>query len=151
MAGGEGSLFIIQLGTMKFRLLLLLFFIGIGVFAARASDGPEPVSEKSKTNEIGGNVYHSEKKKPLGNVSITAYLISSRKEKVVVSDGNGNYAFEDLKPGVYKFVFEKDGFRKVTKEKVTIRTNEDFQMNIEMIETEDFNFMPGTFNFSDFE
>ena len=92
-------------------------------------------------------MYHTTTKKPLTNVSVTAYLTSDKKEKVVLSDSNGNYAFDDLKPGVYKFVFEKDGYKKVTKEKVFIKTDEGFQLNIEMAEEKDFDFIPGAFNF----
>jgi hypothetical protein len=85
--------------------------------------------------------------KPLNNVSVTAYFASNKKEKVVVSDGNGNYAFNDLKPGTYKFVFEKDGYKKVTKEKIIIKTDDGFLLNIEMMEEKDFDFVPGAFNF----
>ena len=35
-----------------------------------------------------------------------------KKEKVVITDGTGAYSFDDLKPGVYKFVFEKEGYKK---------------------------------------
>ena len=33
------------------------------------------------------------------------------------------HAFDELKPGVYKFVFEKAGFKKVTKDKVVVKTD----------------------------
>ena len=65
----------------------------------------------------------------------------------MVSDENGNYAFDNLKPGTYKFVFEKNGYRKVTKEKIIIKTDEGFQMNIEMMQEKDFDFVPGAFTF----
>ena len=54
----------------------------------------------------------------------------------------GGFSFDELRPGIYKFVFEKSGFRKVTKEKVVIKTDEAFQMNIEMIENSDYDIMP---------
>lgn len=50
------------------------------------------------------------------DVVITAYL-TLKKEKMTVTDGRGDYAFNDLRPGTYKFVFEKEGYKKVTKEK----------------------------------
>jgi hypothetical protein len=55
-----------------------------------------------------------------------------------------------LKPGVYKFVFEKAGFKKVTKDKVVVRTDEAFQLNIEMIQDNGFDLMPSPLHFTDF-
>ena len=138
---------------MKLKLTLLTCFIVFATAFAKANttvanvDDQENVDDKEKKDEINGGVIHLETKKPLTNVSVTAYLTANKKEKTVVSDGNGNYAFSDLKPGTYKFVFEKDGFKKVTKEKIIIKTDEGFQLNIEMAEEKDFDFMPGAFNF----
>jgi hypothetical protein len=138
---------------MKLNLTLLTCFI---VFATAFEksyanitivDDNENVDDKEKKDEINGGVVHIETKKPLTNVSVTAFLTANKKEKTVVSDGNGNYAFSDLKPGTYKFVFEKDGYKKVTKEKIIIKTDDGFQLNIEMAEEKDFDFMPGAFNF----
>jgi hypothetical protein len=90
-----------------------------------------------------------ETKKPVKEVNITAYL-DSKKEKVVSSDESGNYAFDDLKPGTYKFVFEKIGFKKVVKEKVLIKTDDSFQLNIEMIASNEYDLSPTPLHFSDF-
>ena len=127
------------------KLLLLSSFV---VFAAvaKANTGPSEATDITSKNDINGGVFHSETKKMLSNVSVTAYR-TSKKEKVVVTDSNGNYAFDDLQPGIYKLVFEKEGYKKVTKDKVMIRTDEGFRLNIEMTEKEDFDFMPGAFTF----
>lgn len=82
-------------------------------------------------------------------MSITAYLIS-RKEKNVHTDDLGGYSFEALKPGTYRLVFEKAGFKRVTKDKVVIKTEEAFQLNIEMIESKDFDLVPSPLHFADF-
>jgi hypothetical protein len=133
---------------MKIKLLLLSCTVLFASVIAKANPtAPTESDGTTKKNDINGGVYHNSTKKPLTNVSITAYLTSDKKEKVVLSDSNGNYAFDDLKPGVYKFVFEKDGYKKVTKEKVFIKTDEGFQLNIEMAEEKDFDFIPGAFNF----
>jgi hypothetical protein len=132
---------------MKLKLLLLGCLVVFASVIAKANTSPSEADETNKKNEINGGVYHNETKKPLNNVSVTAYFASNKKEKVVVSDGNGNYAFNDLKPGTYKFVFEKDGFKKVTKEKIIIKTDDGFLLNIEMMEEKDFDFVPGAFNF----
>lgn len=133
---------------MKPRVFLLA--ISLLVFAAaKASTDPDPRSDKKKVDEVNGIIFDSDHKKPLKDVTITAYSVS-KKEKSVQTDEEGNYAFDELKPGVYKFVFEKAGFKKVTKEKVVVKTDETFQMNIEMIGTNDLEMMPSPFHFSDF-
>jgi hypothetical protein len=130
---------------MKSKLLLLIGVAAFGFNAAHAS-GNEPGN--GKKNDINGSVTESANKKPVSEVNVTAYLLS-KKEKAVTTDDVGNYAFDDLKPGTYKFVFEKLGYRKVVKEKVVIKTDETFQMNIEMIQNNDFDLVPTPFHFSD--
>lgn len=127
---------------MKAKLVLLIFFTALTslwVHAKVITPGADDYNS-SKT-DIAGGVVHAETKKGIGNVVITAYL-SSKKEKVVITDGNGNYSFDDLKPGTYKFVFEKDGFKKVTKNNVQIRADEGFQLNVEMNEPANFDILP---------
>ena len=132
---------------MKLKLLLLGCLVVFASAIAKANTSPSEADETNKKNEINGGVYHNETKKPLNNVSVTAYFASNKKEKVVVSDGNGNYAFNDLKPGTYKFVFEKDGYKKATTEKMIITNDDVFLLNREMMEVKDFDFVPGAFNF----
>lgn len=132
---------------MKIKLLLLSCIVVFASVTANATPLPAEADGTTKKNDINGGVFHNETKKPLSNVSVTAYLTANKKEKIVVSDGNGNYAFDDLKPGIYKLVFEKDGYKKVTKEKINIKTDEGFQLNVEMMEEKDFDFVPGAFNF----
>jgi len=134
---------------MKPKLILM----AIGLFSfgmTHATTDPSPVCEgKGKKNDIAGLVVHADNKKPLKDVNITAYLIS-KKEKAVQTDELGGYSFEALKPGTYKLVFEKAGFKKVTKEKVVIKTEESFLLNIEMIESKDFDLVPSPLHFADF-
>ena len=134
--------------SMKAKMILL----GVGllgfVVAKANGDDPDPGTGKGKKDELNGVVTHSDSKKPLRDVTVTAYLVS-RKEKMVLTDDEGGFAFDELKPGTYKFVFEKAGFKKVTKEKVVVKTDEAFQLNIEMIESS-FDLMPSPFHFSDF-
>jgi hypothetical protein len=138
---------------MKYRLLLFsIFFSFIACYAkanTKGNPGINEVNDASRKNDVAGGVTHAESRKPLSNVSVTAYS-SSKKEKVVLTDGNGYYAFSDLKPGTYRLVFEKDGYKKVTKDKVIIRSEEGCQLNIAMFEDEGFQIMPGQLIFSDF-
>jgi hypothetical protein len=132
---------------MKPKIFLLT--VGMLVFAgAKASTNTDP-SDKKKIDEINGIIFDGDHKKPLKDVTITAYSVS-KKEKTIQTDDAGNYAFDELKPGIYKFVFEKAGFKRVTKEKVVIKTDETFQLNIEMVGTIDSDLVPSPFHFSDF-
>lgn len=134
---------------MKPEFLMLAIGL-LGFAVARANTEPAPCyGEKGKKNDIAGIILQSESKKPLKDVLVTAYL-ASKKEKAVQTDEMGNYNFEELKPGSYKFVFEKWGFKRVTKEKVVIRTDETFELNIEMIESKDFDLIPSPLLFADF-
>ena len=119
----------------------------LGFVVAKANNGT-PGPGDGKKDDINGTVIHAESKKPLKDVSVTAILIS-KKEKVEITDDAGNFSFDELKPGTYKFIFEKAGFKKITKEKVLIKTDEAFQLNIEMIESSDFDIMPSPFHFSE--
>lgn len=143
---------------MKRKLFLLVFgMLTLGIAGAHASIEPEPCNGPSapcktapgKKNNLAGQVMHAEKKNPLKDVTVTAY-ISSKKEKTVFTDTEGSFAFDELKPGTYRFVFEKAGFKKVTKEKTIVKTDEGFQMNIEMIEAKDFELLPSPMHFTDF-
>ena len=135
---------------MKFKLLLFTLFIVLISVSAKANTIPDNGEEDTRKSDVIGGVYHHETKKPLSSVSVTAYNLSSKKEKVVLTDANGNYSFDDLQSGTYKFVFIKQGYKKVVKEKVTIRLDEGSEMNVEMDEHASFNFMPGPFHFTDF-
>lgn len=129
---------------MKPKIFLLAIFLG-GFVIAKANNDIDP--GLGKKDDVNGFVIHSESKKPLKDVSVTAYLVT-KKEKVAVTDDEGNFVFDELKPGTYKFVFEKAGFKRITKEKVVIKTDEAFQLNIEMIENSDLDIMPSPFQFS---
>lgn len=131
---------------MKSKILSILSFLIIISCSAKANTGK---GEPFKKKEIVGSVYNQGSKKPVANVTVTAYL-ANRKEKVATSDANGNYSFDELKPGVYKFTFEKNGYKKQTKEK-TIRVEEEVELNIYLEEHTSFDFMPGPGHFIDFE
>lgn len=140
-----GLLKTIKSTMMKVKFLLTTATV-LGCFTAFAADIQKD-PEYGKKDELNGTVVHSQSKRPLKDVSITAYLIS-KKEKITLTDDMGTYSFDELKPGVYKFVFEKAGYKRMTKEKVVIKTDEAFQMNIEMMEQDDFEIIPSPFHFT---
>lgn len=123
-------------------LLLLVSLLGFVVANARTENPGD-----GKKDELNGTVIQSESKKPLKDVTVTAYLIT-KKEKIEITDEEGSFAFDELKPGTYKFVFEKSGYKRITKDKVVIKTDEPFALNVEMTESNDFDIMPSPFSFA---
>lgn len=133
---------------MKFKVFLFCCTALFGSFAASATIDPGNGTENASKNDIVGGVFSVDSKKPLGNVTVTAYA-ANKKEKMVVTDNNGNFSFDNLKPGVYKFVFQKDGYKRITREKVIHRVDEAYQLNIKLEEHPNFDFMPGPSHFFD--
>ena len=126
---------------MKQKFLMLAFgLLGFAVANAGNID-PNPGTGTGKKDDLAGTVFHSESKRPLEGVTVTA-VYANKKEKVVQTDEGGVYAFDELRPGTYKFVFEKAGYKKITKEKIIVKTDEAFQMNIEMIENSNIEILP---------
>ncbi len=127
---------------MKPRAMLLTAGL-LGFVTAQATNDDPIIGKK---DEMNGVVLHAETKKPLKDVSVTAYL-ASKKEVKVTTDEAGGFAFDELKPGVYKFVFEKAGFRKITKEKIVIKEDETLRISIELSEAAYMDIMPSPFHF----
>ena len=135
---------------MKQKLLLLLAIVTVGCLQSKATN-TEPCAPPGKNiNELAGNIYDGDSRKPLKEVTVTAYS-ANKKEKLVVTDEFGRFEFDELKTGIYKIVFEKEGYRKVVREKVSLKADETFQMKIEMIESTGFDVMPSPFHFLDTE
>ena len=135
---------------MKIKTIFLtIAALGCVMVASAKATDPDPNNgeKKNKKADILGNIVNADTKKALNNVSITAYK-DSKKEKVLVTDCTGTYVFDELQAGVYKFVFEKNGYKKITKDKIIIKTDEAFQMDIEMIEDKSIDLMPSPFHFS---
>ena len=126
---------------MKLKILFFTLVLSATACVAKANATPG-TGEESKKTDIAGGVIHSETRKPISNVNVVAY-VANKKEKVVTTDIHGNYSFSDLKPGTYKLVFEKDGYKKLIRDKVQIRGDEEFQLNVELNEVESFLMMPG--------
>ena len=127
------------------KTILTVLLLGAGIIA-KANTNPD--DEKLKPvdpEDVYGSVILAGKDKPLKDVIITAFL-QSKKEKVVISNANGEYGLDNLTPGTYKLVFEKDGYRKVVKEKVIVKPNSGIELNIEM-EYKGYELSPSPFHF----
>jgi hypothetical protein len=132
---------------MKSKLFFLTIALTAAAFTASANSTDPTNGEESKKTDITGGVVNVDTKKPIGNVSVTAYS-AAKKEKVVYTDANGNYSFDELRAGTYRLIFEKTGYKKLTKEKVLIRPDEGCQLNVEMDNEDEMQILPGSlFNF----
>lgn len=132
---------------MKFKLFFLTLLFAAAAVTARANSTDPTNGEESKKTDIAGGVVNMDTKKPLSNVSVTAYS-AAKKEKVVYTDANGYYSFNELRAGTYRLVFEKAGYKKVAKDKVLIRPDEGCLLNIEMDNEDEMQILPGSlFNF----
>ena len=129
------------------QILLLIAICTIGCLQSKAS-GIDPKNPGKSINEVAGNIIDGDSKKALREVTVTAYS-ANRKEKFVITDEFGRFEFDELKTGIYKLVFEKEGYRKVVRERVSVKADETFQMRIEMIEADGFDIMPSPFSFFD--
>lgn len=130
---------------MNKKLFLLLISACLYVSSYAAGNDTKDPEADGKKEELNGTVIHSETKKPLVGVTVTAVL-ASKKEKTVITDEDGGFSFDELKPGIYKFVFEKSGYKKTTKEKIVVKTDDTFQLKIEMTEADQYDIMPSPFN-----
>ena len=128
--------------AIRLTLTSILFFLGGDIMAREV----EPECEtKINTETVFGKVMREDSRRPIQNVTVTA-IMQNKKEKYTITDNEGEFGIEALKPGMYKFIFEKDGYRRVVKERVNIKMNEPVELNIEM-EFLNYNLAPSPFHF----
>jgi 5-hydroxyisourate hydrolase-like protein (transthyretin family) len=130
---------------MKHTCIPITLLLLLCSFFSFANNGGK---DKKEDPDMNGFILEAETGRPMKDVNITAYS-NTKKEKATTSNANGSFALTDLKPGVYKFVFQKEGFEKVIREKITLKLNEAYQMNVQMSEEENiFDMMPSPLRFS---
>src|SRR5436190_6541880 len=128
---------------MKKCIPLVVLLLLLSFFSFANSGG----KEKKEDPDMNGLVLEAETGRPLKYVNIIAYN-NSKKEKSAISNASGNFSLVDLKPGIYKFVFQKDGFEKVVREKIVLKLNEGYQLTVQMFEEENiFDLMPSPLRF----
>jgi len=130
---------------MKKRSIPFILLLMLTSFFSFANNGGK---DKKEDPDLNGIILEAETGKPIKDVNITAYT-NSKKEKSVTSNATGNFSLADLKPGIYKFVFKKEGYEKVVREKMILKINEGYQITIQMFEEESvFNLIPSPLHFS---
>ncbi len=125
------------------KLTLTSLFLILGGVASASEVEPE-CDNKISTETVFGKVLREDSKRPIQNVTVTAILLN-KKEKYTITDNEGEFGIEELKPGTYKIIFEKDGYRKVVKDKVNVKLNEPIELNVEM-EYVNYGFVPSPFH-----
>ena len=130
---------------MKKRSIPFILLLVLTSFFSFANNGEK---DKKEDPDLNGIILEAETGKPIKDVNITAYT-NSKKEKSVISTATGSFSLADLKPGIYKFVFQKEGYEKVVREKMVLKINEGYQLTIQMFEEESiFNLIPSPLHFS---
>jgi hypothetical protein len=124
------------------KLTLTSLFLVLG--GSASASGPE-TETKISTEIVFGKVMREDSKRPLQHVTVTAILLN-KKEKYTLTNNEGEFGIEELRPGMYKIIFEKDGYRKVVRDKVNITLNEPIELNIEM-EYIEWSLVPSPFHF----
>jgi hypothetical protein len=106
---------------------------------------PTPIDPEN----IYGGVKKINSDRPLKDVTITVIHQNNYHEKYFQTDTNGAFGIDDLLPGTYKLVFQKDGYKKVVKDKVVVKANNAIELQIEMEES-GFELGPSPFHFFKF-
>lgn len=111
------------------RLHLLLVMVMFNSVAALAA-----LPRGHSSSNLFGTVTDNYDR-PVADVIIKAIPESTPHETVtVLSNRNGSYKMPLLKPGVYLMVYEKDGYKKLVKEKVTVQQDAFVKaLNVEIV------------------
>jgi outer membrane receptor protein involved in Fe transport len=108
---------------MKYRLIVIVFFVSSLIFAGT-------------TGKIAGRVTDSSTNEPIPGVNVIVEGTSFG----TATDGDGNYVLINLQPGKYTIKFSAVGFRKVNYQDVKVvadfTTRLDVKLTVESIETE---------------
>ena len=68
----------------------------MGCLQSKATDIDPGTPGKKNINEVAGNIYDGDSKKPMSEVTVTAYS-ANKKEKFVITDEWGRFEFDELK------------------------------------------------------
>lgn len=97
------------------------YFLPVCLLATAVQAIPVPGKPiQAGINKVVNGVVMDKDNKPLKNVNITAIEQLTNLQIVTTSNGDGGYKLLLLQPGTYRLIFEKQGYKKVLKEKVYI-------------------------------
>lgn len=125
------------------RLLLFTLLFSALTFSASANNKPDPGTSGI---DLSGEVTDADNKKPLSNVTISIISHETKEKKQIVTDNYGGFSCSDIKAGFYKLIFQRDGYKKLVKEKVFLKEDSNLGLSIQMMEAEDdFQLIPNIF------
>jgi 5-hydroxyisourate hydrolase-like protein (transthyretin family) len=131
---------------MKKSLFIYLAFFLICISSVCATESYAVKKMPIDPEMIYGGVRQANSNKPIKDVSITVIQHNTNREKMFQTNGSGEFGIVDLRPGTYKLVFQKDGYKKVVKDKIIVRTENVIELQIEMEET-GYDLSPFPFHF----
>jgi hypothetical protein len=68
----------------------------------------------------------------VAQVAVTLHNADENTDLATLSDSSGNYLFQNLKPGHYRFTAEKDGFAKSITDKVELAARQDIRLDLKL-------------------
>jgi hypothetical protein len=101
------------------------------VFDARPAYG----QSSGGVGVLTGTVVDASDKKPAKDTVVTATSPALQGEQVVVTDDSGFFRIPDLPAGTYTLLFEKDGYRSITRAEIALRTEITLRVNAELLPT----------------
>lgn len=127
-------------------LFLSACFLYFSIAPAFAKENALKLNDPIDPEMISGAVKQVNTQKPIRDVTIMIIQQNTLKEKIIQSNNLGEFGINDLPPGTYKLVFQKDGYKKVVKDKITVTPNRGIELNIEMEEVS-YDLNPSLFHF----
>ena len=107
------------------RLLLSLVLIALAI-------RPANLNAQSTFGSIRGTT-QDESGAALPQVQVTLHSIDENTDVSEVSDGSGNFLFENLKPGHYRVTVLRDGFAKAVADNVELTARQDLRLDMKLV------------------
>lgn len=121
------------------RLLILTLLLASSFGATWANTPPADPGKP----DLSVGVFLGNTRQPMKNVSVSVVSHKTKETKQVTTNADGSYAFDNLKTGHYKVIFQKEGYKSLVRESVYIREDENFQFSVEMLKAEPYRLIPG--------
>jgi hypothetical protein len=99
-------------GSIRKTLLLLALTLFGGASGLLAVEPPADKTPGDKTPGVAGRVLGATSS-PLGAAGVYAYQLADLSFRKVLTDGQGNFLFQELPAGLYKIIAHKPGFSPV--------------------------------------
>ncbi|EPX62042.1 TonB-dependent receptor [Cystobacter fuscus DSM 2262] len=85
------------------------------------------------TSVLFGTIIDASTKQPIPDVVVTARAPSLQGEQSVVTDSSGEYRIPQLPSGVYTLRFDKEAYRLLSRDGITLRLGYSVRVNVELL------------------